>query len=812
MQKKLFRPLLSIGLLFGLYSASAQPRSPQVDSLVNMKDTAVVQARLDQLLKSTKESDFNTAVYYYARQNDVANFERTRDIAITRFPQGTFAYIQVGNALVGEKDPVKKEALLKTLVKNFPDHDHDHQNAMYYFDVANTYAAQKGKQANLPKVKEYAAKVDDKGILSIIVETLFTNGHTQLASALTQEMMDSLKAILASGDPNLVNPAPPQPGQPPRPDPKRLYDHYSLLYARILNKQGHPAEALPYAKQAYESTKTPSWDFTREYVNILLANHQYAEAFPLMVKACRQGQATPEIKEKLKEAYVSTNGSTNGYDTLLASISAELRDSANAQVAKYATTKSPAPTFTLKNLLGQTVSLESLKGKVVILDFWATWCGPCKRSFPAMQQAVNKYKEDKGVVFLFIDTWERAKDPEAGVKEYIATSKYSFNVLLDLQDPTTRKNNVVESYKVSGIPTKFIIDKNGDIAYRLTGFSGGDDFAVEELSAMIESARDKPLSIGDDAPPFKVAYWLKGTPGPGIEPGKINIVEFWATWCQPCLAGIPHLSHLAEEYKNVKVFGISVYERAAATQDSLNRFINGPKGQQMQYIVGADDTTRYMVSNWLKPTGQRGIPFAIIVDKQGKIAWMGHPATMDKPLQQIAAGQWDLKIARRQFEENKRLDSIDGAIIPEFNDYLNNNKYQAGLKAIDALVVKEPGLKYRHFTGHYTFVLLLDTDPEKAVAFARAEWTAADIPDWKSVSDMLLYSKEHKKNLPPSAWLLGVDALQAELDHYPWSMDPATTYDQMASFETLAGDKQKALDYSQKALDYKTISVKSANP
>lgn len=106
-----------------------------------------------------------------------------------------------------------------------------------------------------------------------------------------------------------------------------------------------------------------------------------------------------------------------------------------------------------------------------------------------MQLAVDRYKEDHNVVFLFIDTWERVKDPLPGVKSYIDANKYSFNVLLDRQDAVTGKCNVIESYNVTGIPTKFIIDKNGKIAYRLTGFSGGDDAAVEELSAMIESAR-----------------------------------------------------------------------------------------------------------------------------------------------------------------------------------------------------------------------------------------------------------------------------------------------------------------------------------
>src|ERR1700748_85368 len=63
-----------------------------------------------------------------------------------------------------------------------------------------------------------------------------------------------------------------------------------------------------------------------------------------------------------------------------------------------------APDFKLKDIDGKEISLASLNGKIVIVDFWATWCGPCKASFPGMQLAVNNFKNDKDVVFLFIDT------------------------------------------------------------------------------------------------------------------------------------------------------------------------------------------------------------------------------------------------------------------------------------------------------------------------------------------------------------------------------------------------------------------------
>lgn len=164
---------------------------------------------------------------------------------------------------------------------------------------------------------------------------------------------------------------------------------------------------------------------------------------------------------------------------------------ADKEIEKRSLTKADeqAAPFILKDLQGSTVALKDLKGKVVVLDFWATWCVPCKKSFPAMQMAVNKYKNDPEVKFLFIHTWETSKTPVADAKKYIDNSGFNFQVLMDTKDPKTQRNAAVDGYHVSSIPAKFIIDKKGNIAYRLTGFSGTNEDAVSELSAMIESAK-----------------------------------------------------------------------------------------------------------------------------------------------------------------------------------------------------------------------------------------------------------------------------------------------------------------------------------
>ncbi len=147
---------------------------------------------------------------------------------------------------------------------------------------------------------------------------------------------------------------------------------------------------------------------------------------------------------------------------------------------------SEAADFTLTDLDGKTVKLSELKGKTVILDFWATWCGPCIMSFPGMKMAMDKYKKDPNVQFLFVNTFERVAETQwtSTVKGFVEQRKMNeYPVVLDIG------GGVAQSYGVNGIPAKFLIDKEGKIKYKSTGYLGSNDKIVEEMTQWIEGAK-----------------------------------------------------------------------------------------------------------------------------------------------------------------------------------------------------------------------------------------------------------------------------------------------------------------------------------
>ena len=99
-----------------------------------------------------------------------------------------------------------------------------------------------------------------------------------------------------------------------------------------------------------------------------------------------------------------------------------------------------------------------------------------------MKKAQDKYKGNPNVKFLFVDTWEKVDNKLQNAKDFMTKKGYDFHVLLDTED------NVVSDFKVSGIPTKFIVDGKGNIRFKAVGFDGNDDALVEELTTMIELA------------------------------------------------------------------------------------------------------------------------------------------------------------------------------------------------------------------------------------------------------------------------------------------------------------------------------------
>lgn len=311
---------------------------------------------------------------------------------------------------------------------------------------------------------------------STVVETmrgLAANGHHKSMLQFAALRYDTLEALKSQANYRFV------------------YENYCMGYAALLVSDKAYEKAYTMLKPIMETASFPPAKQAL-YAEVITGSGRKEEAVAHIINMVVAGRATSYVTDTLfKKAYTALKGAAKGFEALKDSTLRAWRTSVMEAVKSEMVHKISSP-WELKDDAGNSVSLASLKGKTVVLDFWATWCAPCKAAFPTMKMVQDRYRNNPDVVFLFIHCFNREANPVPEAMSYVKSNNFDFKVLFDLRDTTTKQSAVAQSYGINGIPTKIVIDKEGYIRFQTLGggkYTETEAMAAEHLAAMIELAR-----------------------------------------------------------------------------------------------------------------------------------------------------------------------------------------------------------------------------------------------------------------------------------------------------------------------------------
>jgi thiol-disulfide isomerase/thioredoxin len=236
--------------------------------------------------------------------------------------------------------------------------------------------------------------------------------------------------------------------------------------------------------------------------------------------------------------------------------------------------------------------------------------------------------------------------------------------------------------------------------------------AADEPKPKLEDSKapKKPevtLKVGDAAPALKADRWLQNDEVKSLQLGKVYVVEFWATWCGPCISAMPHLAHLQADFNDKGVTFIGYTKKDPNNSaEHVAEFV-ARRGPKLKYTFAYSDG-KEIYDAWMTAAGRNGIPCTFVIGRDGKLAYIGHPIYLDSVIPKVADGTWTNKEGMEDVNRaTKELMALNRVIGDKGNDA------EAKLKAIEEFETKNPGMARANYFA-----------PQKVAALAKLKKTA----------------------------------------------------------------------------------------
>lgn len=318
------------------------------------------------------------------------------------------------------------------------------------------------------------------------------------------------------------------------------------------------------------------------------------------------------------------------------------------------------------------------------------------------------------------------------------------------------------------------------------------------------------LGIGDHAPELKYSKWIKGTPVTEFKNDHLYAFEFWATWCGPCKAAMPHLSELARKYKSkATIVGVNIWEKTGdkpyeSSLPAVTKFVNGV-GDKMDYNVIADNNEQYMANKWMIAAGQNGIPATFLL-KGNQIVWIGHPMTLDSIMESVLSGKYDVEATKKQFDVSRaRNEEFMGKFrkLEPMQVAIRAKEYDKALAILDTLDVTDP-LIAMQVNAAKTSVLFSQKKDNQALAFSR-KWIESNKTVGGTIAGIILGIDGLSEQSYLYAAELGQGVLEQEGVVRP------LVHHFIATAYSKAGNIKKAIEMEELAIQGAKDALKNGN-